>query len=124
MDQAVWIFRDDEFRSPLYAEPTKEDLEDDGLWTAVCEHVEQAYEDEGPRFDTATHGDWRVGWKHLAKVGLTFVVCVRGEVEAGMLKQYLTDLSKHYLDEVDEPRFPELDGVEDVVVDILPPWDD
>ena len=61
MEYGVWIFRDDEFLEPIYAEPSQEDC-DESLWEALCEQVLEAYEGDGNRFDTTEHGEWRVGW--------------------------------------------------------------
>ena len=124
LDQAIWIFRDDEFDVPIYAEPAREDLEDEALWQAGCEHVLEAFEGEGSRFDTSVHGAWRVGWKAHARTGITFVVAVPESVGVSELKGFLNDLMQRYMDEADDARFPEPAGVDDIVVDVIPPSED
>lgn len=124
MGQAIWIFRDDEFNAPIFADPTREDLEDDALWETACEHVLEAFEGDGARFDTTTEGTSRIGWKAHARTGITLVVAVPAEVAVSELKGFLSDLMQRYMDEVDDARFPEPAGVEDIVVDVIPPWED
>ena len=124
MSHGVWIFRDDEFDSPLYAEPSREDLEDGPLWQAICEAVLEAVDGDGPRADVIEHGDVRVGWKLNARMGISFVVAAGDGASASDVKQYLNDLAQRYFDEVDDARFPDLGGVEDIVVDVIPPWEE
>lgn len=124
MDYGIWIFRDDEFDAPLYAAPTREELEDEPLWQQVCENVLEAVDNDGPRFETSDFGSWRIGWKLHARTGVSFAVAVSQDVSVGDVKQFLNELSQSYMDEVDDARFPDLDGVEDVVVDVIPPWED
>jgi len=123
MDYGVWIFRDDEFVDPIYAEPEQVDT-DSALWQTICEHVLEAYENEGPRFDTVEVGEWRVGWKLHARTGVSVVAAVELEISITDLKQFLTDLAQRYFDEVDDARFPEVGGVSDIVVDVIPPWEE
>jgi hypothetical protein len=124
MSQGIWIFRDDEFDAPLYAEPSREDLDDDPLWQTICEAVLDAVDGEGSRFDVIEHAESKVGWKVHGRVGITFVVVTPGDVQSAEIKQYLTSLQQRYLDEVDDARFPDIGGVEDIVVDVIPPWED
>jgi hypothetical protein len=124
MEYGIWIFRDDEFTAPLYADPHREELEDEALWQALCEHVLEAFEGDGPRFETEIQDDWRVGWKLHARTGVSFAVAVKGDVTVSDLKQFLSDLAQRYMDEVDDARFPDMGGVEDIVVDVIPPWED
>lgn len=123
MEYGVWIFRDDEFRDPIYADPEQIDVEE-GLWTALCENVLEAYEGDGSRFDTLEVGDWRIGWKLHSRTGVTVVVAVDLEVSVGDTRQFLNDLAQRYFDEVDDARFPEVGGVSDIVIDVIPPWEE
>ena len=108
---------------PIYAEPEQEDT-DPKLWEIICESVIEAFENEGPRFDTVEVGEWRMGWKLHARTGVSVVAAVDQEVSITDLKQFLTDLAQRYFDEVDDARFPEVGGVEDIVVDVIPPWEE
>lgn len=121
---ALYIFVDDDYDNPIYADPDRDDLEPE-LYTAMCEAANEAL--EGDRPGTGTHTDideMRLGWRFHSRLSLHFVCVVTDDVEAADLETYLKDLQKQYLDEVDDPRDPERDGVEDVVVDVIPPWED
>ena len=122
MEYGIWIFRDDEFLGPVYADPSRDELEEPGLWQFIREHVLEAFEGDGPRFETEVHDDWRFGWKLHARTGMSFVVAVHGEVTVSDLKQFISDLTQRYMDEVDDARFPDIGGVADIVVDVIPPW--
>lgn len=124
MSHGVWIFRDDEFDSPLYAEPSREDLEDEPLWQVICEYVLDAVDGDGPRFEVVDHNGDKVGWKLHARLGISFVVRAPGDQLVSDVKQFLTELAQRYFDEVDDARFPDLGGVDDIVVDVIPPWED
>jgi hypothetical protein len=123
MSHGVWIFRDDEFDQPLYAEPSREDLEDEPLWQAICEAVLEAVDGDGSRFDVIDHGDGRIGWKLNARMGITFVVRATSEQSSSDVKHFLNELAQRYFDEVDDARFPDPGGLEDIVVDVIPPWE-
>lgn len=124
MEYGVWIFRDEEFNDPIYAEPARVDLEDEALWVQICESVLEAYEGDGPRFDTKVVGDTRVGWKLHARTGVTVVASVEAEVAVSELKQFINDLTQRYFDEVDDARFPDVGGVADIIIDVIPPWEE
>lgn len=124
MHHGVWIFRDDEFDGPLYADPSREDLDDEALWETLCEAVLEAVDGDGSRFDLLEHGDRKLGWKLHARTGISFVAVAPGTTLPADVKQYLADLQQRYLDEVDDARFPDRSGVEDIVVDVIPPWED
>ncbi|MFK7930638.1 MAG: hypothetical protein AB8H79_20800 [Myxococcota bacterium] len=123
MDHGVWIFRDDEFDSPIHADPAVEDVEP-SFWQEICEHVLESFEGDGPRFDTVQVGDDRLGWKLHARTGVTVVVQVSAEIGVSELKGFITELCQRYFDEVDDARFPEPGGVADVLLDVIPPWED
>ncbi len=121
---ALYIFVDDDFNTPIYAEPGRQDLEPE-VYTAICEAANDAL--EGDRSNAGTHTDleeMRLGWRLVSRIGLTFVCVVTDDINAPDLDIYLKALQKQYLDEVDSPRDPERDGVEDVVVDVIPPWEE
>ena len=122
MLNALYIFVDDDFADPVYADPSVED-QDEAMFTAVCEAANDAFEgDARPN----GHKDWHdsmICWRFQSRLGLTFVAVVSDDIRAGQVDQFLTDLSRQYLDEVDDPRHPERAGVADVVVDVIPPWE-
>lgn len=124
MSQGLWIFRDDEFDTPVYAEPERDELDDELLWETICEAVLEAFDGDGPSFEVLDHGEHKIGWKLHSRSGLTFVTLAPVDEPVADVKQYLSDLLQRYLDEVDDARFPDPGGVQDVVVDVIPPWED
>ena len=121
---ALCIFLDDEFDAPLYADPDRDDVEPD-LYTAICETVNDAIEGDRPSSGTHTEvEEVRTGWRHHGRSGVTFAAAVSDDISVGDLETYLKDLQRMYFDEVDDPREPEREGVEDVIVDVIPPWEE
>lgn len=116
------IFLDDDLRRPLYTDPEPSEL-DPELWERIGELVVDLQDGEEAAEGCEELGDQLLGWKHVGRNSLTFLAVVE-DVEETDLKRYLKELSGHYFDEVDDVRNPERDGVEDVVVDVIPPWDD
>ncbi len=123
MLQAVLIFVDDDFQSPIYASPERGDLDPD-LWHEVCEAVNDALEGEVAPAGSRLGDGHRLGWRVLLKSGVSFVAVVHEDIKRKSLEGYLKALSVRYLAEVDNLRRPERDGVEDVVVDVIPDWED
>ena len=119
----LYIFRDDDFEDPLYAEPAANEL-DDGLWEAICEAANDAQEGTSDSEGFIEFGETWVGWRWIEPTGITFVAAVTDDVKASQLTAYLSRLARRYLDETDDPRTPDRMGVVDVVVDVLPPWDE
>ena len=119
----LYIFVDDDFGDPLYADPASEDLDED-LWVVACEAVNDALEGEGPASGVQTHDEYHVGWKTRVKTGLSFVAIVTDDVRKQSVTAYIEAVLNQYLEEVDNPRDPERSGVADVVVDVIPPWED
>ena len=121
---ALYIFVDDDFDTPIYGEPDREELDPD-LHRVLCETVNEAFEGDRPASGHHTEVDeLRVGWRFMSRLGLSFICAVPDDVKPGELDAYLKALQKHYLDEVDDPREPEREGVEDVIVDVVAPWED
>lgn len=118
----LYIIVDDEFDAPIYADPSPREL-DEGLWASVCEVVQDVFDEERDAKGSTAVGDHLVVWRALGKVGLTFVAIVR-DVKLPQVEAYLQRLARRYSDEVDDPRTPDRAGVEDVVVDVIPPWED
>jgi hypothetical protein len=119
----LYIFLDDDFEDPLYGDPSSEDL-DQTLWEAACLAVTDALDEEGQPSGLKTVGEVHVGWHSFVKQGVSFVAMVTDDVKASDVERYLANLARRYMDEVDDARNPERDGVEDVVVDVIPPWED
>jgi hypothetical protein len=118
----LYIIVDDDYGSPLYADPAPAELED-GVWTTVCEVVQDVFDDERESRGALASGEVLIGWRGLVKSGITFVAVAR-DIRAPQLDAYLSRLARRYADEVDDPRSPERGGVEDVVVDVIPPWEE
>ena len=64
-----------------------------------------------------------VGWRVMVRNALAFVAVVQ-DVSGASVERYLKQLQRQYFDEVDDVRKPEREGVADVVVDVIPPWED
>lgn len=122
MLSGLYIFVDDDFDAPVYADPDADDL-DETLWTAVCEAVNDALEGDHEADGHRKVGDQHVVWRVFLKMGLSFVAVTR-DLKTSTVARYLKSVSRAYLDEVDDARRPEREGVADVVVDVIPPWED
>ncbi|MBX2803584.1 MAG: hypothetical protein KTR31_38250 [Myxococcales bacterium] len=118
----VYIVLDDQFSLPVYADPDPDEL-DEGIWVAACERVNDALESEGPTRGHCAVGDVEVAWRTHLKLGLSFVA-IASDVKTRALEKYLRLISERYLDEVDDVREPDRHGVADVMVDVIPPWED
>lgn len=120
----LYIFVDDEFDDPVYADPKDKDELDSALWEAACQAVTDALDEESPSDGINAVAEHWVGWRSIVKQGISFVAVVSDDVRQQDVERYLSQLARRYMDEVDDPRNPERDGVEDVVVDVIPPWED
>lgn len=123
MIEGLYIFVDDDFIDPVYADPASEDLEPD-LWEGLCTHVTDALEGDGKAEGTVKRGEVLYGWRTVLRNGLTFAAVVTDDVSPKHLLKYLQELQQHYYDEVDDLREPEREGVSDIVVDVIPVWED
>lgn len=119
---SLHIIVDEDFNLPLYTDPELEDLEPDH-WNRVREIIVEVYEGERRADGIEALGDHLIGWKVMTRNALAFVA-IAEDVEEEDLTTYLKHLVRRYFDEVDDVRNPERDGVEDVVVDVIPPWDE
>lgn len=119
----LYIFVDDDFDDVIYKDPNPEDL-DEGLWEAICVTTNEAVEGDTEPDGHKAWGEYHIGWKFISRVGLTFVAVVTDDVRVQSVDAYLRDLSRRYLDEVDDAREPEREGVADVVVDVIPAWEE
>ena len=122
MSNGVFIFVDDEYARPLFADPDPDDVEPE-VFDAICERITEALEDEGAPRGSRTLGDVRLAWSTHLSSGLSFVAFAEGIAEK-RLDAYLQSVSQRYFDEVDDVRSPDRVGVEDVVIDVIPPWED
>ena len=122
MLHALYIFVDDDFGDPLYADPDAEDL-DPELWEALCEAVNDALEGDGNPEGFGEHDGFIYAWRLNARHGLSFVA-VAEDVKPEAVDDYLVRLTALYLDEVDNPRSPERSGIDDIVVEVIPPWEE
>lgn len=119
----LYIFIDDDFSDPVYADPDSEEL-DGTAWEAACEAVNDALDGEGSLTGVEQVGEYLVGWRTRNREGISFVAIVTDDVKPQSVDTYLKAVTRVYFDEVDDPRNPERDGVQDVVVEVIPPWED
>ena len=119
----LYIFVDDEYDDPIYADPEPEEV-DRALWQAACERIDECYEEDGASRGVVEVAGHRVGWKIHLKMGISFVAIVRQKVGEDQLGRYLDALQVAYMDEVDDARHPDRAGVEDVIIDVVAPWED
>ena len=122
---ALFIFVDEDLEDPLYADPEADDLEPE-VWERVAELIQDVSEGDadGDGTDTIDAADDAViGWRLVPKTGLSFVAVVQ-DATASQVERYLKALQKRYFEEVDDVRRPEREGVDDVVVDVIPPWEE
>lgn len=119
----LYIFLEDDFGDPIYGDPDPEDLDEDA-WVAGCEAVQDALDEEGELLGVRAVGESLVAWRVLPKSEISFLAIVTDDVKPPSLQTYLGLLAKRYMDEVEDPRNPERDGVADVVVDVIPPWEE
>lgn len=119
----LYIFVDDDFDDPVYSDPNPGD-QDPVLWQAACEAVNDALDEERDPQGIVLVGENHVAWHVFVRQGVSFVAIVTDDIKGGDVEKYLTKLAKRYMDQVDDPRTPERDGVEDVVVDVIPSWEE
>jgi len=123
MLEGLYIIVDDDIDAPVYSDPNPAELED-GVWEKVCEIVRDALDGETDARGAVTVGESLIGWRALTKTGLTFVAVVTDDVRGPQVELFLQQLAKRYMDEVDDWRSPDKAGVADVVVDVIPPWEE
>ncbi|MEQ1505777.1 MAG: hypothetical protein ABMB14_26315 [Myxococcota bacterium] len=119
----VYIIVDDEYDTPIYSDPNPAEL-DDGVWERICQLVEDVLDGDKDARGTFKVGEALIGWRSLVKTGITFVTVVTDDVRPQHVELYLQKLAKRYADEVDDWRAPDKAGVADVVVDVIPPWEE
>lgn len=123
MLEAVLIFVDDDFDRPVYADPDPQEVDPD-LWHQLCEAVNDALEGDGDASGSRIADGHVFAWRVLLKYGVSFVAVTGERVKRRRVEGYLKKLSGRYLDEVTDTRSPEREGVADVVIDVVPDWDD
>lgn len=122
---ALFIFIDEDIDDPLYADPEIDQVEPE-VWERVAELMQDVAEGDvdGDGTDTVeAMEDAVIGWRLVPKTGLSFVAVVE-DATSGQVERYLKALQKRYFEEVDDVRRPEREGVDDVVVDVIPPWEE
>lgn len=119
----LYIFVEDDFDDPIYADPNPQELDEDA-WVAGCEAVQDALDEEGELQGVRAVGEALVAWRLLPRSEISFLAIVTDDVKPPSLQTYLGLLAKRYMDEVEDPRNPERDGVADVVIDVIPPWEE
>ncbi len=122
MSNGIFIFVDDDFERPLYADPDPDDIDSD-LFSAIRERVTEALEEESDAKGSETLGEVRFSWSTHLGTGLSFVAFAV-DVPRRRLDRYLKSVAQRYFDEVDDARSPDRAGVEDVVIDVIPPWEE
>ena len=119
----LYIFVDDDFGHPVYADPSPDDT-DEELWEVLCERANDAVEGDADAQGIVSAGERLIGWRHLVKNGVSFVCVVTNDIKSSQVNKYLRALAREYLDEVDDVRRPDRAGIKDVVVDVIPPWEE
>ena len=123
MLQALCILVDDEFEFPIYAEPPPDDIEPE-IWGGVCEVIQELLDGDREQVGSAVGSDTHIVWRHLPRHRLSFVAAGNESLSVRAVNGYLKELVERYQDEVVNLRDPERDGVADVVIDVIPPWED
>ncbi|MCB9678911.1 MAG: hypothetical protein H6737_27670 [Alphaproteobacteria bacterium] len=119
---ALFIIVDEDLEDPVYADPDPEDLEPE-LWERIGELVNDMADGEITPEGVESKDGTVLAWRYLPRNGLAFIAVVE-DVPAPMVDRYLRQLQRQYFDEVDDVRRPEREGVADVVVDVIPPWEE
>ena len=120
---ALSILLDDEFEVPIYAEPPPNEV-DAEVWDGICELIQEVLAGDREKSGAVDLAENRIVWRHLGRVGLTFVAAASEALSIEALDAYLRALSNRYQDEVANLRNPERDGVADVVIDVIPAWEE
>lgn len=118
----LYIVVDDDLTDPVYADPPRAEL-DDVVSQQIAEILSDLADGEIDARGSQKVGDALVAWRALTKTGITFVV-VTERIRPQVVELYLQKLAKRYMDEVDDPRSPDRGGVSEVVVDVIPPWEE
>ena len=118
----LYIIVDDEFDAPVYADRAA-DEQDETAWSLACECVNDALEGEGPARGVREHQEIVFAWRTQRKVGVSLISFASG-IKGRELAEYLRMIYARYADEVEDLRDPDRNGIEDVIVDVIPPWDD
>ncbi len=123
MLKALYIIVDDEADDPIYGDPPLADL-DEGVFDRIHSLVQDLMDGEVEARGTQKTPEGLLGWRSLTKTGLTFVAMVTDTVRPQHLEIYLQKVAKKYVDEVDDWRSPDRGGVSEVVLDVIPPWEE
>lgn len=119
----LYIIVDEDTSDPVYADPPMGEL-DDAIASRIREIVQDVADGELDARATQKVGEALIAWRSLTKTGITFVCAVTDDVRGQAVELYLQKIAKRYMDEVDDPRSPDRGGVSEVVVDVIPPWEE
>jgi len=120
---ALCILLDDEFELPIYSDPPVHDM-DVEIWDGICGLIQEILVGDREKIGSSLLAENRIAWRHLGRLGLSFVAAATDDLSEQALDVYLKGLSERYQDEVANLRDPERDGVADVVIDVIPPWEE
>lgn len=123
MLEALVLVLDGDFELPLYADPDVEDIDPDVLARFV-QFVDEVAEGDRKPEGIEHLEEWHLGYKVVARTGVAFCAQVTDDVEAAEVTAYLNGLARLYADEVDDPRNPDSDGLGDLLLDVIPPWEE
>lgn len=123
MLQALLLVLDQDLEHPLHSEPEIEELEDEHI-ARLSIILEEVAEGERRSEGTEVLDDVVLGYRVLTRFGLAFCGIADDGITAAQLMEYLTDLVKAYTDEVDDLRNPDREGIGDVILDVIAPWED
>ncbi|TNE92557.1 MAG: hypothetical protein EP330_01030 [Deltaproteobacteria bacterium] len=123
MLEALLLVLDADFERPLYAEPEIDEIDEEWIARLVA-IVDEVAEGDRRADGCDQYEEWHLGYKVLSRFGLAFCAVVTDDVPAAEVQTYLNNLAKQYTDEVDDIRDPDLDGLGDLIVDVIPPWEE
>ncbi len=123
MLESLLIFIDDDFDDPIYASPAPDELDED-LWHAICERLTDVLDGEDKSDGSAVVDNVRYNWRTYVKTGLSFVCATSHDFKSSKIDRYLQAVIRQYMEDVDDIRHPQRDGVEDIVLGVVPPWEE
>lgn len=123
MLHGLYILLDDDVGHPMYAQPEPEEL-DPELWQRACEHVLAALEGDADRRSTLDDDEVCVAIHIRPRLGLSFLAFVDEDVAPDEAQRYVDAIARTYLQEVDDPRHPEEAGLEELLMEVVPPWEE
>lgn len=123
MLEAMVIVVDGDFERPVYAEPEFEEVEGE-LASLMEQVVEEVMDGERRSSGTISFEESTLAFKVRTRLGVAFLALISDDVEQQDVTSFLDDVVRQYLDNVDDARDPDLDGVADLLLDVIPPWEE